>query len=135
MNHVKRFAVVAAAAAAITLGVTTSASALTTWTDTPDSCGFAQFKSDGDNFRILDACKDGRGVRLEWTQPTKGLASTSDPRTYVDYTGGYNGLDFAEGHLVNEDFAEGACFYFRVGLEDGGTYVSGTYSPWELACA
>ncbi|GAA5023787.1 hypothetical protein [Kitasatospora paranensis] len=137
MSTFKRIAVTAAAAAALTLGIANPASALeiNDFVGSADTCGYVGFTTNGDTFRFLDACSDGRGVRLQYTAPTKGLASTSDAKTTKDYTGGYTGIDWGNAYVYDKDFAEGACFYFRVGLEKGGSYISGSYGSWRLACA
>ncbi|PBC70946.1 hypothetical protein BX265_5506 [Streptomyces sp. TLI_235] len=134
----KRIAVASAAAVAMVVGISGNASAaeISVWSSTnPDGCGDVGFASYGDNFYFMDHCKDGRGVRVQYTTPTLGSPSTSDAKHTIDYTGGYTGYTWTASSSGNKDFAEGACFYFRAGLEDNGSYISGTYDSWHLACA
>ncbi|MCU7826068.1 hypothetical protein [Kitasatospora sp. DSM 101779] len=140
MFTLKRFAVASAAAVAMVVGIAGTASAtepqVDVWSSSnPDSCGYAGFATNGDNFYFQDHCKDGHGVRVEYTTPTKGQPSTSDGKHTIDYTGGYTGFHWTSAANSNKDFAEGACFYFRAGLEESGTYIKGTYDVWHLACA
>ena len=48
-----------------------------------NSCGAAYFYDDGDTFKILDVCSDGKGVRLQYTNPaaTPGGASPTPTST------------------------------------------------------
>ncbi|MCD0485557.1 hypothetical protein LO771_25015 [Streptacidiphilus sp. ASG 303] len=136
MSTFKRIAVTAAATVALTIGAANTASAFEindSAASDPDSCGIVGWSNYGDIFRFMDLCHDYRGVRVQYTTPTLGQPSTSDGKHTHDYTGGYTGYTYSGEY--NLDFAEGACFYFRAGLEDNGTYVSGTYGPWQLACA
>ncbi|MFF4651809.1 hypothetical protein [Streptomyces sp. NPDC001380] len=132
MSTFKRTAVTAAATVALTIGAANTASAFEIddyASSDSDSCGVVGWSSYGDIFRFMDLCKDGRGVRVQYTTPTLGRPSTSDGKHTHDYTGYTYSGDY------NLDFAEGACFYVRAGLEDNGSYVSGTHGPWQLACA
>ncbi|RKE23569.1 hypothetical protein [Streptomyces sp. TLI_171] len=135
MFTLKRIVVTAAATVAMTVGIANTASAfeINDYASSDDTCGVTGWSNYGDTFRFMDLCKDGRGVRLEYTTPTMGLASTSDGKHYHDYTGGYTGYTYTGA--FDRDFAEGACFFFRTGLEDNGSYISGTYGSWQLACA
>lgn len=137
MSKLKRIAVTAAATVALTIGVADTASAyeINSYASAdPDTCGVVGWSSYGDIFRFMDLCKDGRGVRVEYTTPTMGTPSTSDTKHTHDYTGGYTGYTYSST-VYDLDFTEGACFFFRAGLEDNGSYVSGTYGPWEIGCA
>ncbi|MEU6388914.1 hypothetical protein [Streptomyces sp. NPDC046939] len=102
-----------------------------------NSCGVVAFSKYGDVFRFQDACSDGRGVRLQATVPTTstGTPSTSDPKWTKDYTLGATGLNWDNAFVYNRDFTENACFFMRAGLVDNGSYVSGSYGAWKLACA
>lgn len=139
IRHARRLAVTAVATAALTVGLATSAQAteINSWTGSANECGFVGFSTYGDVFRFLDVCTDGKGVRLQATVPTtaSGTPHTSDPKWTKDYTGGNTGFDWADAPVYNADFTEGACFYMRAGLEDGGTYVKDSYGGWVLACA
>ncbi|WP_431683012.1 hypothetical protein [Kitasatospora sp. KL5] len=134
---IKRLTVTAAATAAITFGVSNTAYAysISDYATSSNTCGAVGFSQDGDDFRFLDICRDGKGVRLQYTSPTLGTASTSHTKYTKDYTGGYTGYDYNVAPVFYKDFAEGACFYFRVGHVDEGSYVSGSYGAWQLACA
>ncbi|WP_344628285.1 hypothetical protein, partial [Kitasatospora arboriphila] len=112
-------AVTAAAAVALTLSATNTASAadfvINEHATSSDAggCGVVGWSQYGDVFRFMDLCKDGKGVEVEWTTPTKGLASTSDAKHTHNYTGGYTGWEYLGSYDL--DFPEGACFYFRAG--------------------
>ncbi len=102
MPRFRRIAIPVITAATIAVATATSAYAADEVASSSDSCGVVGFYHYGDTFKFLDTCTDGRGVRLQATNPTTGTPPTSD---------------------------------FRVGLEDNGNYVSGTYGGWVLACA
>jgi len=133
----KRVAVTAVATVAISVGIANTAYAysINDYATSKNVCGAVGFSSDGEVFRFLDICSDGRGVRLQYTKPTLGSPSTSDAKTTKDYTGGYTGYDYDKAYVYNQSFAESACFYMRVGLVDNGSYVSDSYGSWQLACA
>lgn len=135
MSNARRFAIAALAASALTLGTATSSYATTYTNASSNSCGAVYFIDNGDTFKFLDVCSDGKGVRLQYTSPTTGSPSTSDTKIHVDYTGGYTGYDLNKAYVYDTDMNENACFYFRVGHVDNGAYVSGSYGGWDLACA
>ncbi|GCB42719.1 hypothetical protein [Streptomyces sp. NL15-2K] len=137
MPKLRRIAVATLAASAITIATATSAHAYTIddRANSSNTCGTTGFSSYGEVFRMLDLCSDGKGVRLQATNPTTGTPSTSDAKWAHDYTGGYTGFDFDDAHIYNTSMSEDACFYFRTGHVDNGAYVSGSYGLWSLACA
>ncbi|MGN9761397.1 hypothetical protein [Streptomyces sp. SD31] len=135
MAHARRFAIAALAASALTLGTATSSYATTYTNSSSDSCGAVYFIDNGDTFKFLDTCTDGKGVRLQYTNPTTGSPSTSHTKINVDYTGGYTGWNLDNAYVYDTDMNENACFYYRVGHVDNGAYVSGSYGPWTMACA
>ncbi|WP_328871116.1 hypothetical protein OHT76_13870 [Streptomyces sp. NBC_00287] len=135
MPKLKSLAVTAVAATALTVMTATSAQATTYSNASSDSCGAVYFIDNGDTFKMLDVCTDGKGVRLQYTNPTTGTPSTSHTKLSVDYTGGYTGWDLNNAYVYDTDMNEAACFYFRVGHVDNGAYVSGSYGGWDLACA
>ncbi|GAA4618654.1 hypothetical protein GCM10023195_83990 [Actinoallomurus liliacearum] len=127
-----------AAAAATTLTMAAPAHAgSTVYAENNNSCAGVWFEPDGDNFGFKDFCADGMGVYMEMTKPTGGTPSTSDSKIFKSYATSYNGsLDWYSGDVVwNQDYTEGYCFLYRVGLRKDGAYVSGTYGSWHLACA
>lgn len=79
---------------------------------------------------MFDTCSDGRGVRLQYTNPTTGMPSKYDAKVTVDYTGGYTGWNTDNAWVYNTNMDEDACFLFRVGLVDNGAYVTGSYGIW-----
>ncbi|MEU5885511.1 hypothetical protein ABZ835_01530 [Streptomyces sp. NPDC047461] len=135
MPKLRRLAIPALAAAALVIGTAGSSYASTYTGASSNSCGAAYFYDVGDTFKMLDVCTDGKGVRLQYTNPTTGSPSTSDTKISVDYTGGYTGWDLNNAYVYDTDMNENACFYFRVGHVDDGAYVSGSYGGWHLACA
>jgi opacity protein-like surface antigen len=137
MPKLRRIIVTALAASALTVATATSAQAATIddYTNTADVCGSVGFSRYGDVFRFLDICRDGRGVRVQATNPTTGVPSTSDAKWHHDYTGGYTGYDWDNAGVYNTDIDEDACFYFRAGLVDNGDFVDNSYGIWRLACA
>ncbi|MFF7309994.1 hypothetical protein [Streptomyces sp. NPDC008137] len=135
MPHARRFAIAALAASALTLGTATASHAATHTASSSNSCGAVYFYGNGDTFKFLDVCSDGKGVRLQYTSPTTGTPSTSHTKIHVDYTGGYTGYDLNNAYVYDTDMNENACFYYRVGHVDNGAYVSGSYGPWVMACA
>jgi hypothetical protein len=134
MPKIRHLAISAAAAAALVVGTAGSSYAIDT-ASSSNSCGAAYFYPDGDTFKIIDVCSDGKGVRLQYTNPTTGTPSTSNTKISVDYTGGYTGWNLANAYVYDTDMNEAACFYFRVGHVDDGAFVSGSYGGWNLACA
>lgn len=139
MPKLRRIVVTAFAASALTVATATSAQAATidyyTNTAAGDVCGSVGFSRYGDVFRFLDVCTDGRGVRVQATNPTTGVPSTSDAKWHHDYTGGYTGYDWNNAGVYNTDINEDACFYFRAGLVDNGDFVDDSYGSWRQACA
>ncbi|WP_327716897.1 hypothetical protein OG381_16715 [Streptomyces sp. NBC_00490] len=135
MPKLRRLAIPALAAAALVIGTAGSSYAQTYTAASSNSCGAAYFYDVGDTFKIIDVCTDGKGVRLQYTNPTTGNPSTGDTKINVDYTGGYTGWNLDNAYVYDTDMNENACFYFRVGHVDDGAYVSGSYGGWHLACA
>ncbi|MFC8344933.1 hypothetical protein [Streptomyces sp. NPDC057280] len=136
MPKLRHLAVPALAAGALVVGTAGSSFAADIYTaSSSNSCGAAYFYDDGDTFKILDVCTDGKGVRLQYTNPTTGSPHTSDTKIHVDYTGGYTGWSISNAYIYDTDMNEAACFYFRVGHVDDGAYVSGSYGAWNFACA
>ncbi|MEV7883945.1 hypothetical protein ACWD3I_10555 [Streptomyces sp. NPDC002817] len=137
MLRFRHVAIPVVTAAAITVATATSTFAATIDDQavTVGARGIVGFSRDGDVFRILDVDVDGKGVRLQYTNPTTGTPSTSHTKVNVNYTGGYTGWDYDNAFVYNTNFDEDACFYFRAGLVDNGSYVEDTYGSWILACA
>ncbi|MFJ8537760.1 hypothetical protein [Streptomyces sp. NPDC093591] len=137
MPKLRRIVMTALAASALTVATAASAHAATIdyYTNTANVCGSVGFSKYGDVFRFLDVCRDYRGVRVQVTNPTTGVPSTSDAKWSHDYTGGYTGYDWDNAGTYNTDINEDACFYFRAGLVDNGDYVDDSYGSWRLACA
>ncbi|MDN3020449.1 hypothetical protein [Streptomyces sp. S.PB5] len=131
MPKFSRIAIPTLTAAVLTVATATSSHAATNTTlASSDSCGVVTFTDYGDIFRFLDTCSDGRGVRLQYTNPTTGAPSKEDAKINVDYTGGYTGWNTDNAWTYNTNMDEDACFYFRVGLVDNGSYVSGSFGTW-----
>ncbi|MBE8470089.1 hypothetical protein [Streptomyces justiciae] len=136
MPRFRHFAVPTLAAAALVIGTAGSSFADQIYTaDSSNACGAAYFYDYGDTFKIIDICTDGKGVRLQYTNPVDSNPSTSDTKIHVDYTGGYTGYNLSNAYVYDTDMDEDACFYFRVGHVDDGSYVSGSYGSWNEACA
>ncbi|WP_371659686.1 hypothetical protein [Streptomyces sp. NBC_00280] len=131
MPKFRRTAIPAVTAAVLTVALATSSHAADNTTMASDnSCGIVTFTDYGDKFSFLDVCSDGRGVRLQYTNPTEGTPSTNDVRVNVDYTGGFTGYNQDDAWVYNTNMDEDACFLFRVGLVNNGSYVSGSYGGW-----
>lgn len=89
----------------------------------------ATFWTHGDYFIVNDRVKEGKGARLQYRVARYKSSLPNASKVTKDFTRGYTG-DSLYRYKWDREIRENRYVQFRVGLVNGGKYVSGSYGPW-----